>query len=118
MQHPSDIRRWDDDGEAGFFRGWIGFDGTMELRFNAGPLERLQESTGVIGQIFGAVTDTLLDYIASGTLSDPKIRIAPLGIGMDQPASPAEKSQRSTFSPDRAIPKPRPSTSAMTSSSV
>ena len=99
-------------------RGWIGFDRTMELRFNAGPLERLQESTGPIGQIFGAITDTLLDYVASGTLSDPKIRIAPLGIGMDDASSPAGNSQRATFSPARAMPNPRPSTSATTASSV
>ena len=99
-------------------RGWIGFDRTLELRFNAGPLERLQESTGPIGQIFGAITDTLLDYVASGTLSDPTIRIAPLGIGMDDASPPAGNSQRATFSPVRAMPNPRPSTSATTASSV
>ncbi|MCH2162293.1 MAG: hypothetical protein MK085_10525 [Phycisphaerales bacterium] len=61
-------------------RGWIAFDSSLELKFNAGPLERFQESTGVIGRAFGAVTDSLLNYVATGTLSDPKVHIAPLGI--------------------------------------
>ena len=71
-------------------RGWIAFDETLQLKVNAGPIERMQESLGFIGGIFGALTDTLLDYIISGTLQDPKVRIAPLGIdfGMRLPSEP------------------------------
>ena len=62
-------------------RGWVRFDQTLNLRCNAGPLEALQESTGFIGSIFGAFTDRLLDYVIRGTIDNPTVRIAPLGIG-------------------------------------
>ena len=51
VQHPSDIRRWDDDGEAGFFRGWIGFEKALiqpcliPFGFNFGGLIRLGKFT-------------------------------------------------------------------------
>ena len=62
-------------------RGWVRFDQTLNLRCNAGPLEALQESTGVLGSIFGALTDRLLDYVIRGTIDNPSVRVAPLGIG-------------------------------------
>lgn len=61
--------------------GWIKFDETLHLRLNAGPLEAIQESIGDIGRFLGEFTNLLVKYVVSGTLEDPKISIAPLGIG-------------------------------------
>ena len=45
------------------------------------PLEAIQESIGDIGRFLGEFTSLLVKYVVSGTLEDPKISIAPLGIG-------------------------------------
>jgi hypothetical protein len=61
--------------------GWIKFNDTLHLRINAGPLEAIQESTGDLGKFLGALTDFLVKYVVTGSIEDPKISIAPLGIG-------------------------------------
>lgn len=61
--------------------GWIKFNDTMHLRLNAGPLEAIQESIGDLGKFLGAFTDLLVKYVVTGSFEDPKISIAPLGIG-------------------------------------
>lgn len=61
-------------------RGTVGFDGTLDLRMNAGPLEGLQASAGKVGELLGSLTDRLAKYLVRGTISDPKVTVAPLGI--------------------------------------
>lgn len=61
--------------------GTIGIaDRALDLRMNAGPLEGLQATTGRLGDIFGMLTDRLATYIVQGTLGDPQVRVAPLGV--------------------------------------
>ena len=61
--------------------GTIGFDQSLDLRLNAGPLEKLQDELGLIGNIFGAITDSFVKYRVTGTTSDPDVSVKPLGIG-------------------------------------
>lgn len=60
--------------------GFVGFDRTLDLRVNAGPLEKLQSMLGPIGNLLGRVTDRLVTYTIRGTFDDPRVRVAPLGI--------------------------------------
>lgn len=56
------------------------YDGGLDMLMNAGPLERIQGELGVVGEVFGAVTDRLVKYHLTGTLSDPKVTLRPLGL--------------------------------------
>jgi hypothetical protein len=59
--------------------GDIYFDTRMDMLFNAGPLEKIQSMLGVIGDLFGKVTDEISAYAVTGTLSEPKVdvKVAP-----------------------------------------
>lgn len=61
--------------------GTIGYDTSLDLDVNAGPLEKLQDTLGGVGKLIGKVTDQLVTYKVEGTTADPKVRVAPLGIG-------------------------------------
>ena len=60
--------------------GLVGFDKTLDLRINAGPLEKLQSLLGPIGDLIGSITDRLLKYTIKGTFAEPTVGVAPLGI--------------------------------------
>ena len=66
-------------------KGWVGFDGQMDLEVNGGPLEGLQATTGVIGQLTGFITDRFAKYVVSGPIQDPRVRIAPFRIRFNRP---------------------------------
>ncbi len=61
-------------------RGSIGFDDQLYLIFNGGPLERLQDSMGAFGRLFGNLTDRLIRYEVSGPVGSPSVRVRPLGL--------------------------------------
>lgn len=61
--------------------GEVYFDSNLNLRLNAGPLERLQGALGAVGDLFGAITDSLMKYQVVGTWTEPKVEVRPLGIG-------------------------------------
>lgn len=61
--------------------GTIGFDRSLDMRVNGGPIEAIQKKLGDFGKILGAVTDSVLKYRVRGTVSEPKVSIQPLGIG-------------------------------------
>lgn len=61
-------------------KGSIGFDGSVHLDANAGPLEALQDSTGEVGSILGLITDRLVKYIIRGKIDKTTVRVAPFGI--------------------------------------
>jgi hypothetical protein len=61
--------------------GTVRYDSTIDFRLNAGPLERVQGLLGKVGQILGKVTDKLVWYEVSGTLSEPVFTVRPLGLG-------------------------------------
>ncbi|HQY88796.1 MAG TPA: hypothetical protein PK402_09060 [Tepidisphaeraceae bacterium] len=52
--------------------GTIGLNQSLNLRFNGGPIEKLQEKLGVVGDLLGTITDNVGSYRVTGTLSDPK----------------------------------------------
>ena len=51
------------------------------LRFNAGPLEKAQESIPLVGDVLGLLTDRIVTYHVTGTWSKPKFDVRPLGLG-------------------------------------
>lgn len=61
--------------------GVIGYDGSLDMIVNAGPLERLQNALGAVGDIFGRITDRLVKYRLGGTLDKPTVTVMPLGVG-------------------------------------
>ena len=67
-------------------KGTIGLvDQSLDLRMNAGPLEGLQATAGLLGEAFGALTDRLAKYLVRGTIGDPKVSVAPLGFDIFGP---------------------------------
>lgn len=60
--------------------GRIAYDGTLDLDVNAGPLEKLQANLGGVGRVLGRITDQLVTYRVTGPMSNPSVRVAPLGI--------------------------------------
>ena len=65
--------------------GWIGFDGRLDLEMNAGPLEGLQATAGTIGTLTGLITDRLATYVVTGSVQEPRVVLAPLGIRFSRP---------------------------------
>ena len=63
--------------------GEVYFDGPINFRVNAGGVEKIQESLGPLGELFGALTDKLGKYHVTGTFEDPDVSVKPLGIGAD-----------------------------------
>ncbi|HRQ71896.1 MAG TPA: hypothetical protein PLU35_02585 [Phycisphaerales bacterium] len=61
--------------------GTVGYDGSLDLAVNAGPLERVQSLLGRVGEAIGSVTDRLMKYLVRGTVEEPSVTVAPLGIG-------------------------------------
>ena len=61
--------------------GLIGYDGTLDLRVNAGAVERFQALLGKLGEALGKLTDKLGAYHVTGTLRDPKIGVTILDGG-------------------------------------
>ena len=60
--------------------GRVGFDGTLDLSLNGGPLEGLQATAGTVGRLTGWITDRLAKYVVTGSVGSPRISVAPLGI--------------------------------------
>ncbi len=61
--------------------GSVWHDGRLDLLVNAGPMERIQEGLGAVGDLLGAVTDRLLKYQVTGTTAEPEVHVLPLGVG-------------------------------------
>lgn len=66
---------------AGQATGTLGYDGSLNMLVNAGPLKRLQNALGAVGNILGKITDQLVKYRLSGTLDTPTVTVVPLGVG-------------------------------------
>jgi hypothetical protein len=62
-------------------RGTVGLvDQALDLRMNAGPLEGMQAGLGKIGDLTAIITDRLAKYVVRGTISEPNVTVAPLGL--------------------------------------
>jgi uncharacterized protein involved in outer membrane biogenesis len=55
--------------------GTVGYDGALDLRVNAGPLEKAQSALGKVGELFGRLTDRLMAYRIRGTVDEPEVSI-------------------------------------------
>ncbi|HKQ48849.1 MAG TPA: DUF3971 domain-containing protein [Phycisphaerae bacterium] len=55
--------------------GLVRYDGTLDLRVSAGPLEKLQSLLGKAGDLLSLVTDKLVTYKVEGRLGNPTVRI-------------------------------------------
>lgn len=60
--------------------GEVFYDGRLALKVNAGPLEKLENNLGKIGDLLGHVTDRLVTYYVGGTVAEPKVSVQPLGL--------------------------------------
>ncbi len=65
--------------------GDLRFDGSLDLRVNAGPMERLQHALGRVGDWMASVTDRLVSYSVTGHVGNPQIRVRPLGLSAASP---------------------------------
>ncbi|MEE2680937.1 MAG: hypothetical protein VX641_01040, partial [Planctomycetota bacterium] len=70
--------------------GVVGFDDSLNLILNGGPLERLQESLGQLGRAFGQLTDRLVRYHVTGTTQSPSVHIRPFGLFTGDPMAEAK----------------------------
>jgi hypothetical protein len=61
--------------------GRVFYDSRLELSVNAGVLKRLEVALGKIGDLLGALEDRVVSYRVRGTVQNPKVTVAPLGIG-------------------------------------
>jgi hypothetical protein len=59
--------------------GIIKYDATLDMRLNAGPLEKLQSLLGKAGDLLGHLTDKLVAYKVEGRLGNPTVRPMVLG---------------------------------------
>ena len=83
------IVRWRDivvvgDAAAGRGEGEMGLDGRVNFRFNAGPIERLQEGAGPLLQLTSQLTDSFVKYHVTGTFDEPVVDVRPFGFGADR----------------------------------
>lgn len=74
-------------------RGTIGFDDSIYLILNGGPLERMQNSMGMVGRLFGNLTDRLVRYEVSGPLGSPSVTVRPLGLFTRDPLQGPQKDE-------------------------
>lgn len=59
--------------------GQVNYAGTLDLRVNAGVLERVESKLGALGDLIGAVRDKLIAYKVTGNVSAPKVTVSTLG---------------------------------------
>ena len=55
--------------------GDVGFDSQLALMVQGGPIQRLENELGAMGEVLGEITATLLRAKVEGTLSEPQIGI-------------------------------------------
>ncbi len=60
------------------------YDGRLDMLVNAGPLERIESGLGPLGDLFHKITGELVKYQVTGTLSDTKVKVLPLGLGAEK----------------------------------
>ncbi|MEM9415407.1 MAG: hypothetical protein AAGA29_08030 [Planctomycetota bacterium] len=60
-------------------RGKVFFNRSLAMQVNGGPLEKVQDVLGPIGDVFGAVTDSFVAYRVEGAFDNTEIRMLALG---------------------------------------
>ncbi|MCB9837812.1 MAG: hypothetical protein H6813_00595 [Phycisphaeraceae bacterium] len=62
--------------------GMVYYNTALDLRINAGPMEKVQSLLGRVGKAIGSITDQLVTYHVTGTVQKPKVSVKPLGFGL------------------------------------
>ena len=62
--------------------GLVYYNQSLDLRLNAGPMEKVQSMLGKVGEAIGQIMDQLVKYRITGTMSEPELAIEPLGVGL------------------------------------
>jgi len=62
-------------------QGVLHFDGRLDFLVNGGPLERVQDALGDVGNLLAVVSDRFVKYRVRGSVGEPKITVVPLGMG-------------------------------------
>jgi hypothetical protein len=55
--------------------GTVGFDKSLDLTLNAGPLEKMQVMMGQVGSAFGKLTDAVACYRVTGQIGTPRVEM-------------------------------------------
>jgi hypothetical protein len=55
--------------------GDVGFDSRLDLVVTGGPLQRIENELGALGDVLGEISETLVRARVTGTLAEPKIGI-------------------------------------------
>ena len=74
--------------------GVVGFDDSLNLILNGGPLERIQESLGAVGHALGRVTDRVIRYQVQGTTERPVVHVRPFGLFTGDPMAEAKAARQ------------------------
>jgi hypothetical protein len=61
--------------------GLIGYDGTLDLLVSAGPMEKIKDKLGKVGDLLKDLGDRLAQYSVKGTIDKPKVGVRALGTG-------------------------------------
>jgi hypothetical protein len=63
--------------------GWgrLNYDGSIDMTFSAGPIERLARNLGAFGRAVSGVTNRIVRYRLRGTIENPTLTVHPLGVG-------------------------------------
>ena len=79
--------------------GDIHFDGRLDLKVNAGVVEKGEELLGRLGDVLGVLTDLFLPYEISGTWTKPIVTPDPLGVPLGKMRREGGK-KRTTHRPE------------------
>ena len=60
-------------------RGKVFFNRSLSIQVNGGPLEKVQDVLGPLGDVFGTVTDSFVAYRVEGAFDNTSIRLLALG---------------------------------------
>lgn len=55
--------------------GLVGYDTGLDIRMNAGPLEKVQSLLGKVGDLLAHATDKLVAYKVEGRIGEPVVRV-------------------------------------------
>jgi hypothetical protein len=51
------------------------FDSRLDMAVDGGPLQRVENELGALGDLLGEITETIVRARVTGTLSEPKVGI-------------------------------------------
>lgn len=61
--------------------GSISYQGDLDIRARGGPVKRIQNQLGRVGDFLGIFTSKIISYRIRGTVNNPSVSVQPLGIG-------------------------------------